>query len=62
VRLVPNEATVGTIVLQFSPDGTVTTVVSDVPTTIATPVTVTVTRQGKSRSMTVNGIGKIQYQ
>jgi len=62
LRVIPNNATVGNIVLQFSPDGTVMTVVSNVPTAIATPQTVTVTRNGKSRSMTVNGIGKIQYQ
>jgi prepilin-type N-terminal cleavage/methylation domain-containing protein len=62
LRVLPNSATVGNVVLQFSPDGTVMEVVSDVPQTIATPVTVTVTRQSKSRSMTVNGIGKIQLQ
>lgn len=62
VRVLPNTATVGSVVLQFSPDGTVMHVISDLPTTITTQVTVTVTRQGKSRSMTVNGIGKIQLQ
>jgi prepilin-type N-terminal cleavage/methylation domain-containing protein len=62
VRTIPNSATVDNIVLQFSPDGTVTNVVSNVPTVIASPVTVTVTRQGKSKSMTVNSIGKIQLQ
>jgi prepilin-type N-terminal cleavage/methylation domain-containing protein len=62
LRVLPNSATMGDIVLQFSPDGTVMNVVSDVPTMIATPVTVTVSRQDKSRTMTVNGIGKIQLQ
>lgn len=62
VRTIPNNATVSDVVLQFAPDGTVTQVVGGVPTVIAAPVTVTVTRQSKSKSMTVNNIGKIQLQ
>jgi prepilin-type N-terminal cleavage/methylation domain-containing protein len=62
VKSIPNGATVGTLVLEFSPDGTVQNVVSGTPQTIATPLTITVTRGGKSKTMTVNGIGKIQLQ
>jgi Tfp pilus assembly protein FimT len=61
-RLLPVGATVTSSVLQFSPDGTAHEVVSGVPQTIATSVTVTITREGKSKSVTINGIGKIQLQ
>ena len=62
VRPVPNGATVTNAVLEFRPDGTVKTVVSGVPTAIATPITMTVTRQSKSKVVTINGVGKIQLQ
>jgi len=62
VRTLPNSATVTNQVLQFSPDGTAVTVVNGVPTTIATPVTVTISRNGKSRTVTVNNVGKVQLQ
>src|SRR6476619_503963 len=53
-RILPNGATVGNQVLQFSPDGTAAQVISGVPTAIATPVTITITRENKSKTVTVN--------
>ena len=62
VRTLPNSASVTNEVLQFSPDGTAATVNNGIVTTIATPVTVTISRSGKSRTVTVNNVGKIQLQ
>lgn len=62
VRTLPNAATVTSDVLQFSPDGTAVTVISGVPTTITTPLTVTISRNGKSKTVTVNNVGKVQLQ
>ena len=62
VRTLPLGATVSNEILQFSPDGTAATVISGVPTSIATPVTVTISRDGKSKTVTVNNAGKIQLQ
>jgi prepilin-type N-terminal cleavage/methylation domain-containing protein len=62
VRLLPAGATVTNAVVQFSPDGTANEVVNGVSQAIATSVTVTITRQSKSKSVTINGIGKIQLQ
>jgi Tfp pilus assembly protein FimT len=62
VRLLPLGATVTSSILQFQPDGTAVTIVSDVVTPITVPVTITVTRKGKSKAITVNGAGKIQLQ
>ncbi|OFW03999.1 MAG: hypothetical protein A3H96_16290 [Acidobacteria bacterium RIFCSPLOWO2_02_FULL_67_36] len=62
VRSLPNEATVTSSVLEFRPDGTVRTVVSGVAATIVTPVTLTITRRSNSRTVTINGVGKIQVQ
>jgi hypothetical protein len=62
VRTLPGSATVTNEVLQFSPDGTAASVISGVPTAIATPVTVTISRNGKSRTVTVNNVGKVQLQ
>ena len=61
-RILPNGATVGNQVLQFSPDGTAAQVISGVVTTIATPVTITITRDNKSKTVTVNNAGKIQLK
>jgi len=60
VRTMPNQATVTNEVLQFSPDGTAINVINNVPTAIVTPVTVTISRNGKSRTVTVNNVGKVQ--
>jgi hypothetical protein len=62
VRLLPPPATVGTYIIEFHPDGTAKNVVSGVATTIASPITITVTRYSRSRTITVNGAGKIQLQ
>lgn len=66
VRQLPLDATVTSTVsniLQFQPDGTAVAIVSNVVTPITTtPVTITVTRKGKSRTITVNAAGKIQLQ
>ena len=63
LRNLPLGATVGSAVLEFLPDGTAQQVdTSNVRQAIVTPVTVTVTRKGKSKAMTINGAGKIQLQ
>jgi prepilin-type N-terminal cleavage/methylation domain-containing protein len=62
LRYLPLGATVDSTIFQFQPDGTATTIVSNVVTPIVTPVTVTVTRKGKTKSITVNAAGKIQLQ
>ncbi len=62
VRTLPNGATVTNQVLQFSPDGTAATVITGVATAITTPATVTISRDGKSKTVTVNNAGKIQLQ
>lgn len=62
VRLLTQGATIGSDTIEFRPDGTAWNVVSNVPQEIGTSVTLTVTRNGKSKSVTVNGAGKIQLQ
>ena len=61
LRYIPNEATVNTVALQFLPDGTAQLVsAGGVATSLATPQTVTITRRNRSRTVTVNGAGKVQ--
>jgi prepilin-type N-terminal cleavage/methylation domain-containing protein len=62
VRVLSTPATVTNQVLQFSPDGTAVNVINGVPTTIDTPVVVTISRNGSSKTVTVNNVGKIQLQ
>ena len=62
VRYLPNEATVTTSVIQFSPDGTAMSVVNGTATLLVTPLTVTVSRHNSSKSITVNNAGKVQLQ
>jgi prepilin-type N-terminal cleavage/methylation domain-containing protein len=62
LRMLPHGATVTGDVLEFHPDGTAFRLVSNVATAITSPVTITVTRKGKSKAMTINGAGKIQLQ
>jgi prepilin-type N-terminal cleavage/methylation domain-containing protein len=62
LRPIPNAATVGTVAYQFQPDGTVFEVVSNVATRISAEQTVTITRSSRSRSVKINGAGKIQLQ
>jgi Tfp pilus assembly protein FimT len=61
-RVLPEGTTVSDMVLEFSPDGMVTQVVANAPQRIDAPVTVTVQRNYKSKSVTINGAGKIQLQ
>jgi prepilin-type N-terminal cleavage/methylation domain-containing protein len=62
LRVLPPGATVPTVTLEFLPDGTAQSVVSNVRQAIVTPVTVTVTRNSKTKAMTINAAGKIQLQ
>lgn len=62
VRILPLGATVTSAVIEFTPEGTAFQVVSGTPQHIVTPVSVTVTRGGKSRMVTINGVGKVQLQ
>ena len=61
-RVMPNGATVSSVVLQFTPDGTANSVIAGTVTAITTPVVVTISRAGKSKTVTVNNVGKIQLQ
>lgn len=61
-RVLPEGATVTDMVLQFHPDGTVMQVVANAPQQIVDTVTVTVQRNYKTKSVTINGAGKIQLQ
>jgi prepilin-type N-terminal cleavage/methylation domain-containing protein len=60
MRILPVNSTVTGQIIEFRPDGTAMEVVSNVAQAIATTVTITVTRYDKSKSVTVNGAGKIQ--
>jgi prepilin-type N-terminal cleavage/methylation domain-containing protein len=62
VRVIPNGATAPTVAYQFEPNGTVLQVVSGTASSMASEQTVTVTRQSRSRTVRVNGAGKIQLQ
>ena len=62
MEVIPTGATMTTAVLEFEPDGTAYSVVSGAQQPISTPVTITVTRNGKSKTVTVNGAGKILLQ
>lgn len=62
VRVLPDGTSVSDMVLQFSPDGTVMQVVANAPQRIDGSVTVTVARNYKSKSVTINGAGKVQLQ
>jgi prepilin-type N-terminal cleavage/methylation domain-containing protein len=62
VRTLPLGATVPSEILQFQPDGTAYRVVSNVVTDITSTLSISVTRNGKSKAMTINGAGKIQIQ
>jgi len=61
-RVLLEGTSVTDMVLQFAPDGTVTEVVANTPQRITGTVTVTVARNYKSKSVTINGAGKIQLQ
>lgn len=62
MRVLPQEATVGNYIIEFRPDGTARNVVSNVAMEITTPITITVTRNSKSKAITINAVGKVQLQ
>jgi prepilin-type N-terminal cleavage/methylation domain-containing protein len=62
VHVLPDGAAVDSVVLQFSADGTAASVAAGTVTAITTPVTLTISRHGKSRTVTVNNVGKVQLQ
>lgn len=62
LRAIPAGATVATGTIEFEPNGTAMLVVSGTPQSITAGVGITVTRAGKSKTVTVNGAGKIQLQ
>ena len=62
VRSMPRDAQVGNHIIEFLPDGTARNVVSNVAVDITTPITVTVTRNYKSKAITINAAGKVQLQ
>jgi hypothetical protein len=61
LRTLPTGSTVTSAIFEFEPDGTANMVVSGITQSI-TSETITVTRTGKSKTVTVNGAGKIQLQ
>lgn len=61
-RVLPEGTAMSDMVLQFTPDGTASNVVANVPQRIDEPVTVMVTRNYKYKSVTINAAGKIQLQ
>ena len=63
VRAMPDEdALVGNHIIEFHPDGTARNVVSNVAQEITSPISIIVTRLGISRTITINGAGKVLLQ
>jgi type IV fimbrial biogenesis protein FimT len=62
VHVLPNDAAVSSLVLQFSPDGTAASVAAGTVSEITTPVAISISRHGKTRTVTVNNVGKVQLQ
>jgi prepilin-type N-terminal cleavage/methylation domain-containing protein len=62
VRQLLNSATVGTASIEFRPDGTAWDTSSGTATAISSSVTITVTRNGKTKNITVNALGKVLLQ
>ena len=62
VHVLPNDAAVSSLILQFSPDGTAASVAGDTVNPITTPISVTISRHGKTRTVTVNNVGKVQLE
>lgn len=60
VRTMPPDSVVGNYIIEFHPDGTARNVVNNVAQPITSSITITVARSYKSRSVTVNGAGKIE--
>ena len=62
LRQMINDATVSDQWLEFRPDGTAWQVVSGAATAITTTVTVTVTRNGSTKTISINPLGKVLLQ
>lgn len=62
VRVLGSEVTVTSKTIEFRPDGSAFDVVSNVPQNIASSVSISVTRRGKTRTVDVNAAGRIQLQ
>ena len=62
VRTLVNGAEVTTAVIEFRPDGSAAEVISDVAQNIDTPVSITVTRRDQTRTVNINGAGRVQLQ
>jgi prepilin-type N-terminal cleavage/methylation domain-containing protein len=62
LRTMTNSATVTTASIEFRPDGTAWNATSGTAVAITTPVTLTVTRSGKTKTITVNSLGKVLLQ
>jgi prepilin-type N-terminal cleavage/methylation domain-containing protein len=62
VRVLPNDAAVSSLTLQFSPDGIAASAAGGTVSEITTPMVITISRHGKTRTVTVNNVGKVQLQ
>ena len=62
VRVLPAGAVVSSLSFQFSPDGTAAIYAGGAVTAITTPVSMTVLRHSKTRTVTINNVGKVQLQ
>jgi Tfp pilus assembly protein FimT len=61
IQRVHDSVTLPSIVLQFGPDGRTTQVINGISTAITT-VTLNVTKGSRTKSITINALGKIQLQ
>ena len=61
-RILPLETTVTDAVLDFGPDGTARRVVGGVAQPITEPVAITIVRRVGTKTVTINGLGKVQIQ
>jgi hypothetical protein len=57
-----SEATVTEAVVEFGPDGTDRRVVLGVAQPITEPLPITIERRSVTRTVTINGLGKVQIQ
>jgi len=62
VRQMANAATVTGASIEFRPDGTAWNATTGTAVAITSPVTLTVTRNGKTKTITVNSLGKVLLQ
>ena len=60
VRVIPNQATVSSVDVQFAPDGTAQAVTNGVASSISGDRTITITRRNVSRTVTINAAGKVR--